>query len=410
MQGFMKIPFRRRQTVLLHAAGGYTARMVSLDKIKGCFMLGACGDALGAPIEGVKDLSEILKLHGAAGLRDIIPFTNAYGSGKNFPAGRITDDTTMEMASVSALLLNGRVEGMTDGLRSTLWQAWLNWAQHQDDGAALAPKIDKAIQWPEGSEDFWFYCGAGRGTLAALMQDAPGSLARPMDYDCIVRGRPTKGPNEGCGGMMRVAPFALLDLDAAKTFVLGCESAAITHGHPDAYVATGAVALLVHFAGQDMEMKQAVAETIATLEKFRADPVFAKGVESCVRALKLAQLRASEAGGDFAAMDGLPKLLGYDNAFLAVPVLAHTAFALLSHPAASETKQALIVAANHSGDSDSVAAIVGNVLGARHGLAAVPAEYGDALLQKKELLAMAEKFHAGMSPPSQAPKPPRHTL
>ncbi|TAL27898.1 MAG: ADP-ribosylglycohydrolase family protein [Alphaproteobacteria bacterium] len=374
--------------------------MLSRDKIRGCFLLGACGDTLGAPLEGIKDLETIIAAHGDKGLSDIIEFKNAYGSGKDFPPGRITDDTTMTMTTVSAMLLAKDINDWQE-LRGLLWQGYLNWGQHQEDGAPLAAKIDVTIEWPEGSDKFWFYCGAGRGTIAALMQDEPGTVSVPLNYNCIIRGKETKGPNPGCGGMMRVAPLALLDLPPEKIFELGCDSAALTHGHPEAFVATGAIALLIHYAARDEDMASAVKKTVAVLEQYGDRPDYAAGVDACLKALALARQKASAQPCDLHVMDALPGQLGYPNPFLAVPVLAHTAYALLSAPEkpdAAGIKSAMALAISHSGDSDSVGAIVGNVLGARYGAGVIPQEWLAVLVQRADVEKMADALSVIIAP------------
>ncbi len=52
-------------------------------------------------------------------------------------------------------------------------------------------------------------------------------------------GTPEKPLNDskGCGGVMRVAPVGLV---ATDPFDLGCRAAAITHGHPSGWLASGA--------------------------------------------------------------------------------------------------------------------------------------------------------------------------
>lgn len=377
----------------------------SRDKIRGCYLLGACGDALGAPLEGLRRLEDILAAHGPDGLRDIIEFKNAYEKGLDYPAGRVTDDTTMAMSTAAALVRAcgaAAPEGFSDVLRGYLWQAYINWAVHQDEGEKLQGK-STAAEWNDLARAFWFPCGAGRGTIAALMQPQAGTIDTPLDYDETIRGTRVQGPNRGCGGMMRVAPVALLpDLDAMRIFILACKSGAVTHGAQTAYVATGAVALLVHFAAQDCDMADAIAKTRETLAAAGQDPRFAAGVRKCLAAIDLAVHAAEVQANDFVVIDALPRQLSYKNPFLAVPVLAQTVYALAG---GGDVKTALVVAANHSGDSDSVAAIVGNVLGARYGMAAVPAEWGDMLLQRAEILAMADATYDAFMPP--APKPRR---
>src|SRR5688572_7565420 len=94
----------------------------SLDKIKGCFLLGACGDALGAPLEGVRTLDAIIAAHGAAGLSDLVEFKNAYDRGIDFPPGRITDDTTMTMVTAVAMTMEDPLD--LERMRTLLWQGY----------------------------------------------------------------------------------------------------------------------------------------------------------------------------------------------------------------------------------------------------------------------------------------------
>ena len=56
-------------------------------------------------------------------------------------------------------------------------------------------------------------------------------------------------------------------------------------------------------------------------------------------------------------------------------------------------KKALIAAANHSGDSDSTAAVTGTILGAYWGLREIPKEMVDVIEFKDLMLALAEKMH-----------------
>ena len=58
--------------------------------------------------------------------------------------------------------------------------------------------------------------------------------------------------------------------------------------------------------------------------------------------------------------------------------------------------RALIAAVNHSGDSDSTGAVTGNLLGARLGLAGIPAKYLEDLELKSVILELAEDLHQGV--------------
>lgn len=377
------------------------------DKIAASFLLGACGDALGAPIEGIFSLQKIIDKYGIHGLRDIIAYDNPFEHGQHIEAGHVTDDTTMMMTVAAALIMtrgeaSPKDHAFADIMRRYLWQGFLNWGQHQDDAQAITSKIDKTIAWPDHVKPFWFHCGAGSGTIAALLQDEPSRVGHIIDYCCTVRGKEVKSPNQGCGGMMRVAPVGFLpEISLAETFRLAAESAAPTNAHPDAYVAAGITALYIRLAAAGMDMPDAIDQALDIAAGYAADPDYREGIAQCRAAIDTAREAARHQVFDFATINHLPEKIGYKNPFLAIPVLAQVTYACLSckdDPA--RIKDTLVLAANHRGDSDSVAAIVGHILGARHGTTAIPADYLSALRHKNDIMCMASKFHDAFHKPS----------
>ena len=72
---------------------------VLLDRIRGCLIGGAVGDALGAPVEFMS-LREITALVGERGVRDYLPVSFDGISG----TGLITDDTQMTLFTVEGLI------------------------------------------------------------------------------------------------------------------------------------------------------------------------------------------------------------------------------------------------------------------------------------------------------------------
>lgn len=382
------------------------------NRITASFLLGACGDALGAPLEGIKSLKTITDTYGADGLGDIIEFKNVFETGVDYPAGRITDDTTMAMTTAASLILAQRDApiascGFIDAMRRALWQGFLNWGQHQDNGTAIADKIDRSIAWPDSVKNFWFHCGAGRGTIAALLQKEAGSVSRKVIFNCIVRGQETKSPNAGCGGMMRVAPIGLLPgLQSSRIFQLGCESAALTNGHPHAYVAAGITALLVHYAAQDIPLADSLSRIEMTMKYFDYNADYGTGIDTCRKAITAAVEAAKAAPLSLQGIDQLPAVMGYKNKFLAVPVLMQTIYALHAADTVSsynDVKNVMKLAVNHSGDSDSVGAIVGNIIGAKTGTALIPADWLATLTQKHDIKAMADDYCNSFLPKAPAP-------
>lgn len=377
------------------------------DKVQASYLLGACGDALGAPLEGIRTLDALLEQH-PNGLSDIIEFKNAYELGLDYPAGRVTDDTTMAMTTSAALIMTMQAPGQdfTATLRYLLWQGYLNWGQHQEDGDILRGHIDPSIQWPDNVHKFWFPCGAGRGTIAALQEGRAGSVAEPLDFDRVVKGRRVKGPNPGCGGMMRVAPIALLrNLTEREIFELSCESAAVTHGDQTAYVATGIIGLWIHWSLHDVDPTNLIALTQQFLTHYAKDPFYKQGMSQCLAVLRTTQNTARGIAPSLAQIDALPAQLGHKNPFLAAPVLAQVAYALEQCRRARDVKAAMVLSVNHSGDSDSVGAIVGNILGARYGRTCIPPEWSSTITQKDDIAVMADALVMMTMTADVAPRP-----
>lgn len=379
------------------------------DRINASFLLGALGDAFGAPLEGIRSLHTITQQFGPNGLTEMRAHHDAYGKkGVTIPAGTITDDTTMAMTTAAATILAlnqhpADSTGFLPLLRHYLHQGYLNWGYPQEGGETFTLRVDDSIPWPSAVRSLWFPCGAGRGTIAALMQPQPGSVSQPLNYDCTVRGKRIQGPNNGCGGLMRVAPLAFLELELDDIFTLACESAAVTHGHPEAFVATGAIALFINCARMGIGIKESAELTNHTLHQHSRSPEYLAGIAPCVHAITEALYYAGNQPFSPDTINILPTILNKENPspFLAVPVLAQVVYTLgcaeQEEPSPAGIKRALVLSANHSGDSDSVAAIVGNVLGARYGTSVIPADWLAQLHHKDAILNLAGQFHTALT-------------
>jgi ADP-ribosylglycohydrolase len=95
-------------------------------------------------------------------------------------------------------------------------------------------------------------------------------------------------------------------------------------------------------------------------------------------------------------MDDLPAQHVADNYFRATPVFMQVVYAL---GAAAQhglgVKETLALAVNHRGDSDSVAAIVGNVLGAAVGEPGLPKDWLSQLQMKQQLRQLGQLIFKG---------------
>ena len=182
------------------------------ERVLGCLLGGAIGDALGAPIEFDR-LADIRARHGAKG---VTRFLSAYGT-----VGAITDDTQMSLFTAEGLLrAQARCEqgGEADDVAS-IRRAYLRWLRTQDGSVRnLQPTSPStATNFSSGvsffqylSDRLWekhrFRSPAGGGWLLDQRvlhhQRAPGRTCLSALYE---GGRGTADEplnnSKGCGGV-----------------------------------------------------------------------------------------------------------------------------------------------------------------------------------------------------------------
>ncbi|HSM50597.1 MAG TPA: ADP-ribosylglycohydrolase family protein, partial [Thermoanaerobaculia bacterium] len=164
-----------------------------LDRVRGCLLGGALGDALGAPIEFLS-LGEIRERFGSGGLRHL---ERAYGR-----VGAITDDTQMTLFTAEGLIrawVRGDIRGIGHP-PSVVHHAYLRWLHTQGVPWKEVFRPVKEEE-PDGwlVREKWLHArrAPGRTCMSALRQ-ADGL------------GAPARNDSKGCGGVMRVAPVGLL--------------------------------------------------------------------------------------------------------------------------------------------------------------------------------------------------------
>jgi ADP-ribosylglycohydrolase len=161
---------------------------------------------------------------------------------------------------------------------------------------------------------------------------------------------------------MRVAPIGLVGDRAGpqEIFQVAAESAALTHGHPSGYLSAGVMACLTYLLVQGTDLKQALEKSRTILEGFPHH-------DETSRIMALALALETDASGNH---DAAIRKLG--GGWVGEEALAIGVYAALS---ASTFVEALAIAANHSGDSDSTASIAGQLWGAMKGLGGMPHDW-----------------------------------
>lgn len=404
---------RRRQAV-----AGQTCQVAYLvtyphpDRILGCLLAGAIGDALGAPIEG-RPIAEIRDRYGAAGLTEY--------SDARVRAGAITDDTQMTLFTAEALIqasARERSKGIGGAAGGLLQMAYLRWLRTQ--GEDVPEQGLDGGSWLFAQREMHERRGPGKTCLSALHEVAArrrpgiplGTVERPIN------------DSKGCGGVMRAAPAgfgfsprrpAAVPALRRRAFELGAASAALTHGHPSGHLSAGVLAATVWGLLRGDDLTDALDAARAELENHPGHQETSAALDAAV---------ALAASGNVTP-ESLETLGGgwTGEEALAIAVCA----ALAAHrpdvdeagtggsgtdglagpnPAdanpAGIVRRALLLAVNHSGDSDSTGSVCGNLLGARYGAAGLPGAWqaGVELRQVIVQVAADAALEFGPNPPA----------
>src|SRR5712692_1508433 len=331
------------------------------SRFRGCLLGGAVGDALGAPVEFL-DLDEIVLAYGEQGIRD---YASAYGK-----LGAITDDTQMTLFTAEAML-SAHLAGVLHSEEPDFFRAaagsYGRWLMTQENSRLLTSGNAKA-SWLLQQKKLFSRRAPGTTCLSAL-QSSRGKVARAMN------------DSKGCGGVMRMAPVGMYyahslsrerhpDRLVSSIFATGNDLAAITHGHPSGCLSAGAFAVMVSLVLLGRSLTDAIH---AAKEELRKHPSHKETLASIEKAESLAKSRPRERSA----------LRELGKGFVAEEALAMGLYCALG---AADFEDGIVLAVNHSGDSDSTGAITGNLLGAAAGADAIP----DRLLAPLELRSTIE--------------------
>ncbi|GAA3210986.1 ADP-ribosylglycohydrolase family protein [Actinocorallia longicatena] len=330
------------------------------ERIRGCLLGGAIGDALGAPIE-FQSLAEIRRIHGENGVESFV----WHDSGR---LGVVTDDTQMTLFTVEGIL---RAAG---DVPASVFAAHRRWYATQilpfpSRGRIDLPVGDVLLDGGLGDEA-WLYArrAPGNACLSGLRSGRRATLDEPANPD-----------SKGCGAVMRSAPFGLVPAwTPGEAFALASECGAQTHGHPSGHLAAGALAALTRLLLDGLTLEEAVNVALGLLAT-------RPGHEETAGALR----RALEAPRDKPSAELLETL---GAGWIAEEALAMSVYCALAHP--GSVRDALLLAVNHSGDSDSTGAITGNLLGTALGESALPRAWADAVEGAATTVRLADELAA----------------
>ena len=333
--------------------------MNRLSRIRGCFLAGACGDALGYPVEFLSG-GEIRRRFGAAGVREMELMDGL---------ALMSDDTQMTLFTAEGMLTALRHgEDVTD----CVYQAYLDWLHTQYSSKEPGRHAD-------GSQLLKVTAlhdrrAPGNTCLSALCSGDMGTTADPLNHSM------------GCGGVMHTAPAGMLRLmdapDPEDAYAMqGAAFAAITHGHPLGWLPAAMLADMVRrcLVDPELSLRDIALTSLARLERlWGGEAHWAAFDELMNKALSLA-------AKDIADEEAIG-LLG--EGWVGDQALAIALYCCLRHPDSME--DCLSAAVTHKGDSDSTGAIAGNLLGAHLGEEAIPARWLEHLEARETIEQLAD--------------------
>lgn len=308
------------------------------SRYRGCLLGGAVGDALGYPVEFMKE-NGIFREYGKMGIQTLSQAGN--------PAV-ISDDTQMTLFAANALLHSASTPC---DWREDLLRAYQEWLGTQGDACCIRDD-PRPRMWLYEVRELHAARAPGNTCLSAIRRTA--GKREPFFAD---------NNSKGCGTVMRAAPYGLYvgydpvhsrGDDTYTVSRMARADAELTHGHPAAREASVLLANLIW--------------EIVHYRQHRCEPLEAAVYHCCWGESRdlLEKAVALALDQNVPDLDGIHQL---GEGWVGDEALAIAVFCAVRHQ--NDFAAGIRAAVNHKGDSDSTGAICGNILGAWLGEEAV---------------------------------------
>lgn len=328
------------------------------DCIRGSLMAGAAGDALGYTVEFMSRKS-ILARYGNKGITkfDLTPEGKAL----------VSDDTQMTLFTANGMLMGitrGYMRGIGGAPENYVDGAYLDWYYTQTG--------KKKDVWNNYRPHTWI-CH-----LPELAhRRAPGNTCLSACESMLNR-QEVKNSSKGCGGIMRVAPMALLAAgylvrgerfySIAEMDRAGAETARVTHKHPLGFLPAAMLThLLYKLVSMSAEAVRDEFEQLALETTDALDNIYKGEFEEdkCYLADLTRKATALACNG----RDDAENIRQLGEGWTGEEAWAIALYCALRH--ADSVEDAIIASVNHDGDSDSTGSVCGNIMGAIYGYEAI---------------------------------------
>ncbi|MEU2253171.1 ADP-ribosylglycohydrolase family protein [Nocardia xishanensis] len=380
--------------VTMHATAYRRQLHTQDDVVHGCLLGSAIGDALGAPVENML-LHHIRQRYGPRGVT---------GAPDTYE-GRVSEETQLTLFTVEALVkgsVRARSRGIGGATLGMMQQGFLVWLQGQ--GVTIPEQKFRPHSSLAAHQELMGHRGTTHAAITALQKAAARrEPARPLG----TRTEPINN-SKGCAAAVRAVPCGFgYAVDRAgesleHVFELGCDAAALTHGHPSGWLPAGAVAALIYLVGRGAELDDAIDRVRAELARHEHNEETSTALTAAVD-LAAATARRTQTMPQPEDFDALGR------GWIAPEALGIAVYAALCAQSVGGTPEdifanGVLLAVNHSGDSDSTGALCGSILGARHGRAAIPGHWRAGLDAAPVIERLAADYctEFGPNPPRDA--------
>ncbi|MBR3297934.1 MAG: ADP-ribosylglycohydrolase family protein [Clostridia bacterium] len=359
-----------------------------LDAVRGSLIGGAAGDALGYAVEFVRE-DYIFNKYGKNGITE-------YELDPHTGKAIFSDDTQMTLFTAVGLLhgqTRARLRGIAGPPASYVAMAYNDWLTTQISSFEQVRKAREngsfgyVVSWLLDEPALFERRAPGNTCLSALMAARQAGSINEADYIAIKRNH-----SKGCGGVMRTAPCALfaphLGWDIDLVDMQSVQAAAITHGHSLGYMPSAVLShIIFRLIAPDtagMPLKTAVLDAIEALKRLFS------GDENTDTLAELIGLAVSLSENSESDLDNIHAL---GEGWVGEDALAIAIYCALRYE--NDFSAGIIAAANHNGDSDSTAAICGNILGAKLRYSAIEEKWKRELEMHDLILEIADDLAQG---------------
>ena len=337
--------------VRLYVDGIQSARkdkqLLIRDSIRGSLIAGAAGDALGYTVEFLS-LNAIKALYGHHGISRFKLSDNGLAL--------VSDDTQMTLFTANGMLMGitrGYMRGIGGHPADYVIYAYLDWYYTQTGES----RDHSAYTWLKYLPQMAHRRAPGNTCLTAIKDK--------------LNSRDVHNNSKGCGGIMRVAPLALLlagyegrsftPYNDVNMMEAGAHVARVTHQHPLGFLPAALLTYVLHKVAVLEPDEAAASLTDIVLDSLSMlDRIFVSEFQADKDYLKLLTITAVDLAASELSDEECIRRIG--QGWVAEETWAIAVFCSLRHPLNPEL--AIMAAVNCDGDSDSNGSVTGNIVGA----------------------------------------------